>query len=190
MGKRWKHGYFNTSHVSINLAVLLLLFLFPLHFNTSHVSINHNRRTDWIERKSISIHLMFLLIGLHRVMQKRQHNFNTSHASINQASETASCLFYCHFNTSHVSINLCDFVCARLAGHYFNTSHVSINLFPAGDSAPCSPISIHLMFLLILSRRGQRPLQPDFNTSHVSINPICAAAELLYLLFQYISCFY
>ena len=50
----------------------------------------------------------------------------------------------------------------------FNTSHVSINL----------------------NRQQNFILYWDFNTSHVSINRTLGNEIYLYMLFQYISCFY
>ena len=53
------------------------------------------------------------------------------------------------FNTSHVSIN--RRICIGYYNVYrcFNTSHVSINRFPCQWLPLFSPVSIHLMFLLI-----------------------------------------
>ena len=111
----------------------------------------------------ISIHLMFLLI---------------------RWLPNNVCIML-YFNTSHVSINRSG----RLTEYYilrnFNTSHVSIN--PGSPVLPPdrSVISIHLMFLLIMSHQTVQSSTPHFNTSHVSINPTLLSAFpfLLYLKF-------
>ena len=101
--------YFNTSHVSINqrkfprlyfgngisIHLMFLLIALPLSGAISPLFISIHLMFLLIKKAvifclanfTISIHLMFLLIGLHRVMQKRQHNFNTSHVSINLDAE-------------------------------------------------------------------------------------------------------
>ena len=53
---------FNTSHVSINLALLHYGLLHMIYFNTSHVSINRVLTAPLCRSPTISIHLMFLLI--------------------------------------------------------------------------------------------------------------------------------
>ena len=98
----------------------------------------------------ISIHLMFLLIGITGVIIRAgSGDFNTSHVSINQIWIQMHNVWHQYFNTSHVSINLLSAafqICSKLN---FNTSHVSINLRIACSDGLCKPISIHLMFLLI-----------------------------------------
>ena len=69
--------------------------------------------------------------------------------------------------------------------HHFNTSHVSINRRPPPDPWISSMISIHLMFLLIVSSRLQSSKECNyFNTSHVSIN---LNQRYLYTLTTFIS---
>ena len=57
-------GYFNTSHVSINLRPYIIVTVTDVHFNTSHVSINHGNKIE---------------------IDYNNHYFNTSHVSINPA---------------------------------------------------------------------------------------------------------
>ena len=140
----------------------------------------------------ISIHLMFLLIGITGVIIRAgSGDFNTSHVSINQIWIQMHNVWHQYFNTSHVSINLLSAafqICSKLN---FNTSHVSINLRIACSDGLCKPISIHLMFLLIPPLSA---ITSDtacyFNTSHVSINLKRNLVRLDLVTFQYISCFY
>ena len=54
----------------------------------------------------ISIHLMFLLIGITGVIIRAgSGDFNTSHVSINQIWIQMHNVWHQYFNTSHVSIN-------------------------------------------------------------------------------------
>ena len=75
----------------------------------------------------ISIHLMFLLIGMPIYAEAIEENFNTSHVSINHRGKKKGCCPHPHFNTSHVSINRKQSLQKSLQKSYFNTSHVSIN---------------------------------------------------------------
>ena len=76
----------------------------------------------------ISIHLMFLLIGITGVIIRAgSGDFNTSHVSINQIWIQMHNVWHQYFNTSHVSINRLSAafqICSKLN---FNTSHVYIN---------------------------------------------------------------
>ena len=54
-----------------------------LYFNTSHVSINPGPYVTKGGGNVISIHLMFLLIGLVYTTSGETNHFNTSHVSIN-----------------------------------------------------------------------------------------------------------
>ncbi len=120
------------------------------------------------------------------------HHFNTSHVSINQFRIIRKSLRLWHFNTSHVSINQAKLHHVRTTMVHFNTSHVSINLLHRSYFWPYPPISIHLMFLLIMLQVLRHSLPSNisihlmflliftvkklgrfkqhFNTSHVSIN--------------------
>ncbi len=61
-----KHNHFNTSHVSINRRRTWKHCGRKSDFNTSHVSINQEKRLEKEQEVAgISIHLMFLLIGLY-----------------------------------------------------------------------------------------------------------------------------
>ena len=162
----------------------------------------------------ISIHLMFLLIGITGVIIRAgSGDFNTSHVSINQIWIQMHNVWHQYFNTSHVSINLLSAafqICSKLN---FNTSHVSINLRIACSDGLCKPISIHLMFLLIIISLQDTfnhmhisihlmfllisltiaAMYTDnyFNTSHVSINQGINTDSIgIRNVFQYISCFY
>ena len=75
--------YFNTSHVSINLARFPTTSPISPNFNTSHVSINPLLFALRGCICLISIHLMFLLINTGAIKKTIQHDFNTSHVSIN-----------------------------------------------------------------------------------------------------------
>ena len=77
-----------------------------------------------------------------------------------------------HFNTSHVSINRSRVRNWLLPGSHFNTSHVSINLIQVINFCIAQWISIHLMFLLIISGECEEAERWYFNTSHVSINQV------------------
>ena len=57
-------GDFNTSHVSINRTLQSYCTGSEKDFNTSHVSINRRRVCVYRVCTEISIHLMFLLIGI------------------------------------------------------------------------------------------------------------------------------
>ena len=120
-------------------------------------------------RRKISIHLMFLLIGI--------------------TLET-TCLS-CYFNTSHVSINRKAAEDDLLDIRYFNTSHVSINRKKATSGKKTIAISIHLMFLLIRQTRKQ-PMPIMLISIHLMFLLIVAdiRAYLGITAFQYISCFY
>ena len=56
-------------------------------------------------RRKISIHLMFLLIGITLETTCLSCYFNTSHVSINRKAAEDDLLDIRYFNTSHVSIN-------------------------------------------------------------------------------------
>ena len=75
--------HFNTSHVSINPSCNCGEYDRFYHFNTSHVSINRRGCSTVARRRGISIHLMFLLIGICKPERQAKTNFNTSHVSIN-----------------------------------------------------------------------------------------------------------
>ena len=78
---------------------------------------------------------------------------------------------YADFNTSHVSINRNSKPIESVSGSNFNTSPVSIKTDIAPVKQVFSSISIHLMFLLIISgMAGSNSKLYNFNTSHVSIN--------------------
>ena len=64
--------------------------------------------TIWMEKpfRTISIHLMFLLIGIQRFLLCQLQYFNTSHVSINLMAALIMWETFGNFNTSHVSINL------------------------------------------------------------------------------------
>ena len=82
-------------------------------------------------RRKISIHLMFLLIGITLETTCLSCYFNTSHVSINRKAAEDDLLDIRYFNTSHVSINPgCEKPLTACMIH-FNTSHVSINLLYA-----------------------------------------------------------
>ena len=76
--------HFNTSHVSINRLVVIILLMVLSHFNTSHVSINLSLLVLVSRISQISIHLMFLLIANSDSNLSTQLHFNTSHVSINR----------------------------------------------------------------------------------------------------------
>ena len=77
----------------------------------------------------VSIHLMFLLIGVASYVYPNYLSFNTSHVSINPVLDGAGAV-----------------------GEWgFNTSHVSINQMSRKDKLQFVTVSIHLMFLLICS---------------------------------------
>ena len=131
--------------ISIHLMFLLILkccitqTIFS-NFNTSHVSINRLRGLLQSFDIIISIHLMFLLIGMPP---------------------------YIHTDPRGISIHLMFLLIAilsrwsRQSGH-FNTSHVSINLYGRERSAVGMRISIHLMFLLIGNAREKWELLTKF----------------------------
>ena len=165
-----------TNFISIHLMFLLIperIQKYPqiIYFNTSHVSINRLWYLRSLRSSPISIHLMFLLI------LSRSHSFSFTDNN---------------FNTSHVSINPMRTKPTRSRLHNFNTSHVSINLSLCGGVGYDFLISIHLMFLLILSPKFWSIHQiQNFNTSHVSINrALSPAGKKRCKKFQYISCFY
>ena len=96
-------------------------------FNTSHVSINHSPDCLLFHGTSISIHLMFLLIGNEVLAELLVRDFNTSHVSINQVGNGI------FSRRNRISIHLMFLL---IFTSWF------INRFIMG-------ISIHLMFLLI-----------------------------------------
>ena len=78
------------------------------HFNTSHVSINRIRDDALEAEYVISIHLMFLLIGVWDL-----HNIPDEEISIHLmflliVFVVLKGVYELHFNTSHVSINRRD----------------------------------------------------------------------------------
>ena len=99
--------------------------------------------------------------------------FNTSHVSINRQTATRKQRSTTYFNTSHVSINQIINFWHERAERHFNTSHVSINRNRQPGFKRRRNISIHLMFLLIISSVAVFMTDYYFNTSHVSINPLC-----------------
>ena len=118
-------------------------------------------------------------------------DFNTSHVSINLVCFNGWFLGIEHFNTSHVSINLLRQNLEMLADSHFNTSHVSINPAVVRCTRQKAGISIHLMFLLIVTKQDvMRIFDPNFNTSYVSIYLHYGKKYMRKWLFQYISCFY
>ena len=123
---------------------LRLTLLTLMNFNTSHVSIN-----QWSPSLLGSLHLYF----------------NTSHVSINRVLPTLRNTTALHFNTSHVSINRCTGGHQPPAFTDFNTSHVSINHNCLMLAQWYNLISIHLMFLLIDCRTGDRR-----HRTHISIH--------------------
>ena len=119
---------FNTSHVSINLILMVRTERREYNFNTSHVSINPKGVTLAPRRARISIHLMFLLIPSDLLKSSVwAFYFNTSHVSINRWKKEFFFVIFWDFNTSHVSINLVSVAPIRIIKNNFNTSHVSIN---------------------------------------------------------------
>ena len=86
---------FLPSKISIHLMFLLILTRCQLqnetenYFNTSHVSINRLFQNSKETFPGISIHLMFLLIGMPIYAEAIEENFNTSHVSINPVGDTA-----------------------------------------------------------------------------------------------------
>ena len=160
------------------------------YFNTSHVSINPSSEGTSEPYRSISIHLMFLLIDPCTEQRPVAWYFNTSHVSINphlpfqrQDSEIISIhlMFLLilpvltNVKTScQISIHLMFLLIRRSTTsgsgrEHFNTSHVSINLAATSFGVRNFSISIHLMFLLI------------YNS---------AIMQRMKEIFQYISCFY
>ena len=75
--------HFNTSHVSIN-RIGKTVVDGEKDFNTSHVSINRSNTADHAWTCYISIHLMFLLIGVIPDDNPKYVHFNTSHVFINR----------------------------------------------------------------------------------------------------------
>ena len=101
----------------------------------------------------------------------RPLNFNTSHVSINQLL-TLNFFWFINFNTSHVSINQTE---TRKTAFWGRISiHLMFLLIWTQGllGRSMNQISIHLMFLLIASGNTNAPRKTNFNTSHVSINPI------------------
>ena len=139
------------------------------YFNTSHVSIN--QRCGWIGtgEKTISIHLMFLLI---RLWDCKTLWYGI--ISIHLMFLLITVRNIGRRKRIYISIHLM-FLLILLAASYsssishFNTSHVSINPYSFPSSYWNPFISIHLMFLLIAQFYG-----------------VYADG----LKFQYISCFY
>ena len=77
--------YFNTSHVNVNPLSDFSNLSAILHFNTSHVNVNLvvcEQRTHTI--KSISIHLMLMLILIFGLAVLLWVDFNTSHVNVNR----------------------------------------------------------------------------------------------------------
>ena len=121
----------------------------------------------------ISIHLMFILIDSEKIILADDRHFNTSHVYINRRLLSCLCIRSRHFNTSHVYINQSttpstlvlkiDFNTSHVYINHtraiqgcsfsfdFNTSHVYINLRPVILTSRRVEISIHLMFILIVS---------------------------------------
>ena len=62
------HMYFNTSHVNVNPTEELQGYNSFSNFNTSHVNVNLLIRCFNLCNKTISIHLMLMLIALYRIM--------------------------------------------------------------------------------------------------------------------------
>ncbi len=96
--------------ISIHLMFLLIVDIRtrkidPKNFNTSHVSINPASMLLICLFYIISIHLMFLLIYFFQHFVTRKNYFNTSHVSINLALPYLLLGLMSNFNTSHVSIN-------------------------------------------------------------------------------------
>ena len=83
-------AHFNTSHVSINQRKRKGENYMNEYFNTSHVSINQRIYWGNCGWPRISIHLMFLLIGICNKSTYRIPDFNTSHVSINRNTALSS----------------------------------------------------------------------------------------------------
>jgi len=121
-----------------------------MDFNTSHVSINQSFGKDVCTSCPISIHLMFLLIREDAIDVDRYKliSIHFMFLLINYLSSIPHS-FNHNFNTSHVSINprfrllaLCDDIISI---------HLMFLLIYGNNSGwfRCFTISIHLMFLLI-----------------------------------------
>ena len=142
------HG-FNTSHVTINHFLILLLPVDLVCFNTSHVTINRNLIFRYLLSCFVSIHLMLLLIKYHLNFFFPFCRFNTSHVTINQPTKSkiqsqrevsihlmlllipqpqfGTGEYSSSFNTSHVTINQKHKCRRKKLIICFNTSHVTIN---------------------------------------------------------------
>ena len=163
---------FNTSHVSINQISQKICLRWKSYFNTSHVSINLEAAFCYSCGRRISIHLMFLLIKLLSVMPALNVYFNTSHVSINPSSTSAHKSF-CNISI-HLMFLLIRYLWQKSAAGYTISIHLMFLLITEPDAGRNrgSVISIHLMFLLIFYLFFFLPDQVNFNTSHVSINPV------------------
>ena len=80
--------YFNTSHVNVNLQIVLVITSDTVDFNTSHVNVNRTISNLKSFRLFISIHLMLMLILYRLFLLQTLYHFNTSHVNVNQAPET------------------------------------------------------------------------------------------------------
>ena len=168
--KQEHHRHFNTSHVSIKLALFMHSFSWAFNFNTSHVSIKQDSRkgvgecfkdfnTSHVSIKlinsdanrnitGISIHPMFLLNALGYTMPVKGPAISIHPMFLLNFKAIVPSQYKAYFNTSHVSIKLHRCVSVFWSCIDFNTSHVSIKLSYTAKAEGGSTY---------------------FNTSHVSI---------------------
>ena len=117
---------------------------------------------------------------------------------------------FVNFNTSHVTVYHKGTQLRKEQTKNFNTSHVTVYRRHTGNDHPVSEfqyiscyclsvlkyrirpvekISIHLMLLFILHTIKQEYQSQYFNTSHVTVYPLASLFIIVFLRFQYISCY-